>query len=478
MKKLKHSEYIEKTSAVARALVDAAADEFEYVSLLSVDSSGKNYRVQNAGVSVSDEPLYCSRGHVLRFVRGGRIYEYAFDTLDKDRISSILSIAREICKKDSYTKENDRDSGVSFLLSESPCTLSETTEYETDPEECGDEAIITRLGEARASALSKDSRIFDVICRLAYRKYTKRFLSRERDMTQSVMWTTCAILSLCREGERIKDSYRGYSNLGGAEIIERLESEGVEATVKAATELLSAEQITPGEYDCICSPDVTGMIVHEAFGHGVEMDMFVRDRAKAKEYMGKRVASSLVTMHDSACAANEAATFFFDDEGNLSRDTVVIKDGILVGGMCDAVAAEVLGCEPTGNGRRESFERKAYTRMTNTYFEGGSDTVEDMIASVEYGFLLEEARSGMEDPKNWGIQCMVGIAREIKGGELTGRIFSPVVLTGYVPELLQSISMTSRERELFGCGFCGKGHKEWVKVSDGGPYIKAKITLG
>ena len=116
--------------------------------------------------------------------------------------------------------------------------------------------------------------------------------------------------------------------------------------------------------------------------------------------------------------------------------------------------------------------------MTNTFFEGGQDKVEDMIASIDYGFLLEEPSSGMEDPKNWGIQCMVSIAREIRDGKLTGKIYSPVVLTGYVPDLLKSISMVSEDVKL-GCGgMCGKGYKEWVKVSDGGPYIKARIRLG
>jgi TldD protein len=137
-----------------------------------------------------------------------------------------------------------------------------------------------------------------------------------------------------------------------------------------------------------------------------------------------------------------------------------------------------LNTKPTGNGRRESYERKAYTRMTNTYFEAGKDKLEDMIASIQYGFLLENASSGMEDPKNWGIQCMVNIAREIKDGKLTGKIFSPIVMTGYVPDLLKSISMISDTMVLSGGGFCGKGYKEWVKVSDGGPYIKAKIRLG
>lgn len=101
-----------------------------------------------------------------------------------------------------------------------------------------------------------------------------------------------------------------------------------------------------------------------------------------------------------------------------------------------------------------------------------------MIASISYGFLLQYPSSGMEDPKNWGIQCMVDLAREIRDGKFTGRTFSPIVLTGYVPDLLKSISMMSDCTELFGAGMCGKGYKEWVKVSDGGPYIKAKIRLG
>jgi TldD protein len=73
---------------------------------------------------------------------------------------------------------------------------------------------------------------------------------------------------------------------------------------------------------------------------------------------------------------------------------------------------------------------------------------------------------------------MVNIAREIRDGKLTGRIFSPIVLTGYVPDLLKSVSMMCPDPVTEGGGFCGKGSKEWVKVSDGGPYMKARIRLG
>jgi TldD protein len=207
------------------------------------------------------------------------------------------------------------------------------------------------------------------------------------------------------------------------------------------------------------------------------MDMFVKDRALARSCMGGPVASPLVTMHDGN-GMDEVASFLFDDEGTLASDTVIIDRGILKQGMCDVLSAARLGVQPTGNGRRESYERKAYTRMTNTYFEGGTASREEMIASIDHGFLLENPSSGMEDPKNWGIQCMVNIAREIKDGKLTGKLYSPIVLTGYVPDLLKSVTMMSPGVELGGGGYCGKGYKEWVKVSDGGPCMKARIRLG
>ena len=183
-------------------------------------------------------------------------------------------------------------------------------------------------------------------------------------------------------------------------------------------------------------------------------------------------------MRDGAAATYSVASYFFDDDGVLAHDTEIIKDGILVGGLCDLTSAAELGAKPTGNGRRESFRRKAYSRMTNTFFVKGKDKLEDMIASVKHGYMLFDTNNGMEDPKNWQIQCTAEYGIEIIDGKLTDNYVSPVVMSGYVPDLLKSISMISDEFEVIGSGMCGKGHKEWVRVSDGGPHLKVRVKLG
>ena len=183
-------------------------------------------------------------------------------------------------------------------------------------------------------------------------------------------------------------------------------------------------------------------------------------------------------MYDGAASCVSAASYFFDDDGVEAHSTHIIKDGILQTGISDCLSAMELGSVPTGNGRRQDFSRKVYTRMTNTWFDKGNDKLEDMIKSVKHGYYLCQTNNGMEDPKNWQIQCTAEYGLEIKDGKFTGEIVAPVVISGYVIDLLNSISMVSDEVKVLGSGMCGKGHKEWVYVSDGGPYLKAEAKLG
>ncbi len=471
--KVAESKYLKENKPLFKKLQQTLSEKYGYVSVLAADGRQQNFSVSAQGVRISEGNTFGKRGFVVRVHDGSAYAEYAANEISEESIPQIAEkIAVQLASMSAACSRCETP-----VIAEEPIVFAKSTEYQIHPEDLGDEKIIEKLSVIRENTRAKDERILDAMAGMSYQYYNKLFLSDKRDMEQNVLWTCANLAVIVRKGEEIKDSYKGFSCLGGAEVLDQVEA-AADGVVKIAIDLLDSEPMIPGEYECVCSPEVTGMIVHEAFGHGMEMDMFVKDRALAKNCMGTQIASELVTMRDGACSATEVASFFFDDDGVLAHDTLVIDHGKLVSGYSDAISAARLGTEPTGNGRRESVERKAYTRMTNTFFEGGHDSVEDMIKSISYGMLLESPSSGMEDPKNWGIQCMVSLAREIKDGRLTGRIFSPVVLTGYVPDLLKSISMMSETVELGGSGACGKGHKEWVKVSDGGPWIKAKIRLG
>lgn len=477
MSKVKESSYLAAVKPQLVELRDRLRKEYEYVSILAEDSSSRQFSVSKAGVQIAETPVLGNRGVVIKVYDGDSYGEYAFNRVTPEELGHAEERIRTSLMPMRHRLPDGVTVGTYKKAEDVPCLLNESTEYEIHPDEYGEEKLIDFLSKLHREGMAMDDRILNCNARFQYQQYSKLFLSEHRDMLQNVLWSCGSINASAANGEMVQSSFQSYSLLGGAELLDRMK-EGLPKVIRTTLELLESEPITPGEYDCICTPEVTGMIVHEAFGHGVEMDMFVKKRALAERYIGKQVASELITMHDGASAAKETATFFFDDEGVLAQDTTVIENGILKTGICDSQSAMCLGIQPTGNGRRQSFDHKAYTRMTNTFFEEGKDSYEDMVASISYGFQLEEATSGMEDPKNWGIQCMVNIAREIKDGKFTGRIFSPIVLTGYVPDLLCSISMVSGKKELGGGGFCGKGYKEWVKVSDGGPYIKARIRLG
>lgn len=470
--KLLNSEFLANNKPLLRKLVRMLSESYEYVSVLGTDTKGKSFSVSKTGASVNDSMLV-ERGFVVRIHNGVNYSEYSFNEINEDKLCSIVEdikaklnkVSKEICVN-SYEVIEENDIKNSFF-----------GEVGINPEEISSEVILKSLTEIKDAALAYSDLIANFKVTYNTIHVSKIFITSKKDLEQSYMLGEGYLYSLVTRDKKTKYYYKTFSGLKGFELIDELK-EGVVETINVSINLLDATTAEPGEYDVICSPDISGLIAHEAFGHGVEMDMFVKERAKGVEFLNKQVASPLTTMHDGAAAAKHTSSYFFDDEGTLGTDTVVINKGILKTGLSDLLSALKLGTTPTGNGKRQSFERKAYARMTNTFFEAGNDKFEDMLASIKYGYLLEGIFSGMEDPKNWGIQCIVLLGREIKDGKLTGKLISPVIMTGYVPDLLNSISMVSGNIELDGAGFCGKGYKEFVKTSSGGPYIKAKVRLG
>ncbi|UCF99735.1 MAG: TldD/PmbA family protein [Spirochaetaceae bacterium] len=474
------SAYLTNNKHPLSRLVRILSREFPYVSILSTDSIGMRYSVRGRVVDVRQSD-WCERGSVIRIHDGHGYSEYSFNSLEGDEQKHIESLAAEI---------RDRFQSSSLVVQQLPFNrpklpaiieqpLSGTWQGEVGilPDTVDVAETTSRLTALKDRAFAESPYLVDMEVRFEYMRVSKLFVSNKRELEQSYLWTQGYLIPVVRRDEATREMYASYSGLKGVELIDEMEA-GLPETMNIAVQLLDAGRIEPGEYEVILSPGIAGLLAHESFGHGVETDMFVKGRAKAADYIGKSVASTIVNLHDGARAAEQTGSYWFDDEGVLGGDSLVIENGIFRNGISDLLSALRLGTSPTGNGKRESFERKAYARMTNTFFTAGSDSLEQMIASVKNGYLLEKFLSGMEDPKNWGIQGQILYAREIRDGKLNGRIVSPLFMFGYVPEVLGSVSMLSGEVQLAGSGMCGKGHKEYVKTSFGGPYMKTVMRLG
>ena len=472
------SAYLNSLRGGLNELIALLRQTYEYVSVLATDSCGLTVSISQRSRAVGSETMTTERGIVVRVCRDGLYSEYALNTFDPaDPAAAAAEIRAAFAKQKALLEATGTAVYDTPVLADEPLTLFVEKETEELPETTDVRALVERLTAISDRGMTLGEDLIDCMTRAQSTHICKMFLTEHRDLRQSYVYSEGTVVAVANREGHTQMGYEGVSGLCGPELFAQLE-EKLSKSVATAEELLDAERIEPGEYEIITSPEVSGLIAHEAFGHGVEMDMFVKNRALGREYIGKRVGSELVTMHEGALCAEDVTGYAFDDEGTLAGDVIEIENGILRTGICDALSAMRLGTVPTGNGKRENFEHKVYTRMTNTIFDSGEDTLEDMIASIRHGFLLEGMESGMEDPKHWGIQCIIKAGREIRDGKFTGRVVAPIIMTGYVPDLLGNISMRSRDREVFGTGGCGKGYKEWVKVSDGGPYLKTKARLG
>lgn len=464
------SEFLTSRRAPAKALAAELGKRFAYVSVLGADVRTKAVQVtRNTSTISPGRDTEC--GFVVKMSNGSVFYEYSLDDISGD----IPALAEKIAGAFEGNAALLGDSIGAVSLSDEPMVKSFAREH--DLAEYSDQALLDFCTEQCAALLRMDEHLLNAVVSISTMETSKLFISANRELDQNYAWVNGVMAAVYRDNDKVVQAHEISDHPCIAPVLRELPG-FADKLLRKARMLTLAKPIPPGVYDVITDPSISGLIAHEAFGHGVEMDQFVKDRALAKQYVGKYVASPICNMRDGAASTVSAASYFFDDDGVLAGDTQIIRDGILVTGISDLASAAQLGTAPTGNGRRQSSRRKAYSRMTNTFFEPGTDKLEDMIASIDHGYMLFETNNGMEDPKNWAIQCVAQYGIEIVDGRLTDNWVSPVVMSGYVPDLLKSISMVSDELRIIGAGMCGKGYKEWVRVSDGGPALKARVKLG
>ncbi len=231
-----------------------------------------------------------------------------------------------------------------------------------------------------------------------------------------------------------------------------------------------------GEKTVILGGILPGMLAHEAVGHTVEADL-VLGGSVAGHCLHKSVASELVSLTDFAHTAfgeSVPLPVYVDDEGTMAEDAPIIENGILRGYMNNRESAEHFGMKAQGNARAYLFSDEPLIRMRNTCILPGSDTLDEMIASVKDGYYFLDTNNGQADTTG---EFMFGVTGgyEIKNGKI-GRPILDTTISGVAFEMLKTVDMVSDEVVWASSGMCGK--KQPMPVGMGGPALRCKVTVG
>jgi TldD protein len=255
------------------------------------------------------------------------------------------------------------------------------------------------------------------------------------------------------------------------------EHHGREAA-RQAVAMLDAREAPAGEMEVVLAPGDSGILLHEAVGHGLEADFNRKGTSNYSGQVGKPVASPLCTVVDDATLLQSRGTINVDDEGNEPQRSVLIEDGNLVGYMHDRLSARHYRLTPTGNGRRESFAASPLPRMTNTILLAGPHDPEEIVKSVKRGVFAKRFGGGQVDISNGDFVFSLTESYLIEDGKLTMPL-KGVNLIGNGPDVLRKVSMLGNDVEVSdGVWTCGKDGQS-VPVGVGSPTIKiSAITVG
>ncbi len=241
---------------------------------------------------------------------------------------------------------------------------------------------------------------------------------------------------------------------------------------------LDALPAPAGDFPVVLGNGWTGILLHEAVGHGLEGDSNRRKTSSFHNLMGEMVAAKGVTVVDSGIVNAARGSLKIDDEGTKTQETVLIEDGRLVGLMQDRMNGRMMGTSSTGNCRRESYASLPMVRMTNTFMRPGGEKQADMIASIPKGILALQFGSGEVDIASGNFVFSATEAYMIENGSVSYPI-KGVTLIGNGPDVLKRIQMVGHDFALdLGVGSCGKDG-QMVPVGVGQPSILiSSMTVG
>ncbi|MGQ9604093.1 MAG: TldD/PmbA family protein [bacterium] len=333
---------------------------------------------------------------------------------------------------------------------------------------------------AEDGARSFDPRIKEALVTVI--DYDKSILianSEGRFISDRQVVVSLRVIAVAQQNGLRQRGFKAISGSIGYEIFDRDDPNlcGREAAEQAVN-LLNADEAPAGKMIVVLGNGRGGVLLHEAIGHGFEGDFIRKKTSVFTDRVGEKIATSLCTIIDDGGIPGLRGTVNIDDEGTQPKRTVLVEHGILRGFIYDIMNARLLGVQPTGNGRRQSYRYIPTVRMTNTFMLPGDTPVDEIIASVKNGLYAKRIGGGQVDITSGNFVFEVLEGYLIENGKIT-RPVRGANLIGNGAEILTKIDMVGNDFEFDpGGGSCGKAG-QLVPVGNGTPTLRiSEMTVG
>ncbi len=400
-------------------------------------------------------------------IEGRTVYAYTNDLSPKSlqALAGIVSRAIQQAPQERVTILSALTSPVDFRI-------------QIDPASVETEQKVAQVLAADAAARRVDPRICQVS--VVYADSRKQVLianslgEMAEDDRVSLMGR---VQVLARQGDTLQT---GLETAGGAVGLELFDADPLEAVATRAARrsvlMLDAAPAPAGRMPVILSAEAGGTMIHEAVGHGLELDLAQQGLSVYSGRMGDQIASPAITVVDDATLPNRRGSFRFDDEASVAQRTVLIEQGTLKAYMNDRLTAAKAGVPLTGNGRRESYRCRPIPRMTNTMILSGTEDPAAILASTPTGLFVVRMGGGQVNTVNGDFVFEVSEGYRIENGQV-GEPVRGATLTGNGPDVLMQIDRVGRDLG-FAIGTCGKDG-QGAPVADAQPTIRIPdITVG
>ncbi len=419
---------------------------------------------------------------------------WGFAATDEKGESAIEKAALKALE---IAQSSNKRSNKPVILAQEPVHRASFRSFvQMDPFQISDKEKIELLKQASLRAKNVEG-VARATGSMRFKKIRKVFLNTEGSTIEQEILISGAGITAQAVGEggfqtrSYPASFGGDHSTKGWEFVLEMDLvTNAERIAQEVVQLVKAPNIEPGEYDIVISGNQLALQIHESCGHPSELDRVMGSELSfagasfltIDKLNNLKYGSEHVNITADATISGGLGSFGFDDEGVEAQRSYIVKDGIFVGYLMDRQTAGELGLRSNGAARSDSWSHMPIIRMTNINLLPGKYTLEELIAGIDYGFLLDTNKSWSIDDLRLNFQFATEIAYEIKSGKLTGRIFKNPVYYDITPKFWNKCDGVANEKywRVWGVPNCGKGQPMQVMhVGHGASFARfRKVKVG